>query len=216
LPRPRPIRSTTILSVRARGRVALGGDGQVTIGDSVVKADARKIRRLGDGEVLCGFAGSAADALTLLDRFEGVLKKLSGQTLRAAVELAKLWRTDRMLRRLESMLLVADRQVSLLIGGGGDVIEPRDGILAIGSGGGYARAAATALARHSELAAADIVREGLRIAAGICIYTNDSIVVDELDGALPPAELAPGERSGEPAAADLADPADPRPASEAR
>jgi len=173
-------RATTILSVRARGRVAMGGDGQVTIGDSIFKHDAKKVRSLADGAVLCGFAGSVADAFTLLDRFEGMLKKYNTNVTRAAIELAKLWRTDKVLRRLESFLCVCDRETSLVIGGAGDVIEPPEGVMAIGSGAGYARAAALALLRHTDLGATEIVREGLRIAGEICIYTNDQVQVEEL------------------------------------
>lgn len=174
------IRSTTILTVRRDGKVALGGDGQVTLGDAVVKSDAKKIRRLGDGKVLAGFAGSAADAFALLERFESKLEQFKGGTRRAAIELAKEWRTDRALRRLESMLLVADAEVSLMIGGSGDVIEPTDGILAIGSGGSLALAAARALVAHSGLPARRIVEESLRIAGAINVYANENIAVDEL------------------------------------
>lgn len=174
------IRSTTILTVRRDGKVALGGDGQVTLGDAIVKSDAKKIRRLADGKVLAGFAGSAADAFALLERFDAKLEQFKGSTRRAAIELAKEWRTDRALRRLESMLLVADAEVSLMIGGSGDVIEPTDGILAIGSGGSLALAAARALNAHSTLPARRIVEESLRIAGAINIYANQNIVVDEL------------------------------------
>jgi ATP-dependent HslUV protease subunit HslV len=172
-------RSTTILSVRRDGRVALGGDGQVTMGDVVAKHNAVKIRRVGDG-VLCGFAGSAADAFSLLERFEATLKSSAGNVRRAAVELAKQWRTDRVLRRLESLLAVVDKEVSLLVSGSGDVIEPEDGILGIGSGGAYAKAAARALLGNTEMDAPTIVESSLKIAADLCIYTNDRITVEEL------------------------------------
>jgi len=174
------VRSTTILTVRRDGKVALGGDGQVTLGDAVVKHDARKVRKLADGRVLAGFAGSAADAFALLERFEAKIEQFKGNTKRAAIELAKEWRTDRALRRLESMLIVADAEVSLLVGGGGDVIEPTDGIVAIGSGGPLATAAARALAAHSKLSAKQIVEEALRIAGTINIYANENISVEEL------------------------------------
>jgi len=172
------MRSTTILSVRRGGEVAVGGDGQVTMGETVVKSDARKVRTLADGKVLAGFAGTTADALALLERFEAKLKEYPDNTLRAAIELAKQWRTDRTLRRLESLLVAADRERSFIISGSGDVIEPEDGIIGIGSGGPYAVAAARALARHTDLSAERIVREALSIAAGLCVYTNDRIVVE--------------------------------------
>jgi ATP-dependent HslUV protease subunit HslV len=172
--------ATTILSVRRDGRVAIGGDGQVTLGTTVLKADAVKIRKLLDGQVLVGFAGSAADGFALLERFEGKLRDYPGNVPRAATELAKLWRTDRMLRRLEAVLLVVDSRHSLLVSGSGDVIQPSDGILATGSGGGYALAAARALLAHSTLPAAEIVRQSLAIAAGIDIYTNENLTVEEL------------------------------------
>jgi ATP-dependent HslUV protease subunit HslV len=175
------IRSTTILSVRRSGEVAVGGDGQVTMGETIVKADARKIRRLGEkGQVICGFAGGAADAFALMERFEGKLKASSGNIRKAAVELAKAWRTDRVLRRLESLLVVVDAEASLIISGAGDVIEPADGLIGIGSGGAYARSAAGALLKHTALSAEEIVRESLAIAAGICVYTNDQITVEVL------------------------------------
>src|SRR5687767_6327932 len=173
-------RSTTILTVRHGGKVALGGDGQVTLGTAIMKADANKIRRLRDGSVLCGFAGSSADAFALLERFEAKLKDFPGNVPRAATELAKEWRTDRALRRLEALMIVADAKNSLLVSGTGDVIQPTDGIIGIGSGGNYAVAAARALRSHSQLAASDIVREALSIAADIDIYTNKNIVVEEL------------------------------------
>ncbi|HEX4000715.1 MAG TPA: ATP-dependent protease subunit HslV [Pirellulales bacterium] len=174
------VRSTTILTVRHNGLVALGGDGQVTMGSAIMKADAMKIRRLADGRVIVGFAGSSADAFALLERFEAKLKDFPANTPRAATELAKEWRTDRALRRLESLLAVADSRNTLLISGTGDVITPTDGILGIGSGGNYAVAAARALVAHSSLSAAAIVREALEIASGIDIYTNTNIVVEEL------------------------------------
>ena len=173
-------RSTTILTVRHRGMVAMGGDGQVTLGTAVMKADAMKIRRLADGSVVTGFAGSAADAFALLERFETKLKDFPGNVPRAATELAKEWRTDRALRRLEALLAVVDARHTLLVSGTGDVIQPTDGILGIGSGGNYAVAAARALVKHSDLSASEIVREALRITAGIDIYTNEQIVVEEL------------------------------------
>lgn len=171
---------TTILAVRARDRVAMGGDGQVTLGSTVVKHGATKIRRMHDGKVLAGFAGGTADAMALLERFEGMLKKAQGSVPRAAVDLAKEWRTDRQLRRLESVLLVADREHTLLISGLGDVIEPDDGVAGIGSGGPYAVAAARALVRHSALPARAIVEESLGLAAEICIYTNSKFQIEEL------------------------------------
>lgn len=174
------IHATTILAVRRGEQTAIGGDGQVTIGQTALKHDANKIRRLGDGKVICGFAGSAADAFALLDRFEKKLDEFKGNVRRAAIELAKDWRTDRVLRRLESMLAVVDSQTSLIIGGNGDVIEPTEGVIGIGSGGMYAVAAARALLKYSNLSAADIVREALAIAADICVYTNHNIVVETL------------------------------------
>jgi len=174
-------RGTTILSVRRGNEVALGGDGQVTLGNIVIKATARKIRRLHNDRVLAGFAGATADAFTLFERFEAKLDKHQGHLARAAVELAKDWRSDRILRRLEAMLAVADRSASLIITGNGDVLEPEFGIVAIGSGGPYAQAAARALLEHSELAAADIVKQALTIAGDLCIYTNQNHVVEVLD-----------------------------------
>jgi len=173
-------RSTTILTVRHLGVVAMGGDGQVTVGNSIMKADAIKIRRLMEGKVLTGFAGSTADAFALLERFEAKLKDFPSNLPRAATELAKEWRTDRVLRRLEAMLAVVDAHHTLLVTGNGDVIQPTDGILGIGSGGSYAVAAARALVAHSSLGAVDIVRTALEIAAKIDIYTNSEIVVEEL------------------------------------
>ena len=171
---------TTILSVRQGNVVAIGGDGQVTLGNTVVKGNARKVRRLFRDQVLAGFAGGTADAFTLFERFEGKLEKHSGNLTRAAVELAKDWRTDRMLRRLEAMLAVADASASLIISGSGDVIEPEQGLIAIGSGGGFAQAAARALLQDTELAPRQIVERSLAIAADICIYTNHAIVIEEL------------------------------------
>ena len=173
---------TTIVSVRRDGRVALGGDGQVTLGNIVIKASARKVRRLHDGRVLAGFAGGTADAFTLFERFEAKLQKHSGHLVRSAVELAKDWRTDRMLRRLEAMLAVADAQASLIITGNGDVLEPEHGLIAIGSGGPYAQAAALALLSHSSLDAEAIVRQSLTIAGELCIYTNQHHTVETLEG----------------------------------
>lgn len=173
-------RSTTILSVRKGNEVALGGDGQVTLGNVVAKHDAVKIRRLGDGKVLSGFAGSAADAFALLERFEKKLNEYPDNTRRAVIELAKEWRTDRILRRLEAMLAVVDKSTSLIVSGAGDVIEPTDGIIGIGSGGPYAAAAAKALLQHSSLSAKEIVESALKIAGEICIYTNTTIKVDTL------------------------------------
>jgi ATP-dependent HslUV protease, peptidase subunit HslV len=173
-------RSTTILTVRRGDRVAMGGDGQVTIGESIMKADSNKIRRLMDGKVMTGFAGTSADAFALLERFEAKLKDYPANVPRAATELAKEWRTDRVLRRLEALMAVVDAEHTLLISGNGDVIQPADGILGIGSGGNYAVAAARALVAHSDLGAADIVRTALEIAADIDVYTNRNIVVEEL------------------------------------
>src|SRR5690242_20237379 len=174
------IRSTTVLAVRRAGKVALGGDGQVTMGNTVVKASARKIRRLGDGKVLAGFAGSAADGLTLFEKFEARLKEFNGNIARAAVELAKDWRTDRVLRRLEALLLVADREKTLLLSGTGDVIEPDVDAAAVGSGGPYAIAAARALLGATKLPAREIAERALGIAGEICIYTNGVLVFEEI------------------------------------
>jgi ATP-dependent HslUV protease subunit HslV len=175
------LHGTTILAVRHRGGIVLGGDGQVTLGQTVLKSNARKVRRLHHDRVLAGFAGAGADALTLFERFEVKLQAVNGNLRRAAVELSKDWRTDRLLRRLEALLVVADRESSLIVSGTGDVIEPEDGICAIGSGGNFALAAARALARHADLDARRVVEESLRIAAGICVYTNDQLVIEELD-----------------------------------
>jgi ATP-dependent HslUV protease, peptidase subunit HslV len=172
--------ATTVLCVRHRGQVAIAGDGQVTIGNTVVKAGARKVRKLHGNAVLAGFAGAAADAFTLFGRFEGKLEEHRGNLPRAAVELAKDWRTDRVLRRLEALLAIADREHSLIVSGTGDVIEPDDGLIGIGSGGPYALAAARALVAHADLDAKAIVTEAMRVAASICIYTNDHIAVETL------------------------------------
>jgi ATP-dependent HslUV protease subunit HslV len=178
--KPNVFYATTIVSVRRNGRVAVAGDGQVTLGNTVMKANARKVRRLGrDGQVLAGFAGAAADAFTLFELFEAKLEK-HGQLTRAAVELAKDWRTERRLGKLEALLAVADRETSLIVSGTGDVIEPEDGLLAIGSGGPFALAAARALLAHTELDAKAVAVEALNIAGDICIYTNRNIVVEEL------------------------------------
>ena len=174
-------RGTTILCVRRDGRVAMGGDGQVTMNDTIVKAKAAKVRHMRDGTILAGFAGGVADALALFEKFEGQLERHPRNLTRAAVELAKEWRSDRYLRRLEALLAVADRETSLLISGTGEVIEPDEGILALGSGGPYALAAARALVESSELDAAAVVRSSLRIAAEICVYSNQEITVLELE-----------------------------------
>ncbi len=171
---------TTVIAVRHRGRVVLAGDGQVTLKDTVLKHKARKIRKLYDGKVITGFAGATADAFTLFEKLEDKLKEFKGNLVRAAVELAKEWRTDKLLRRLEALLIAADSRHSLLISGSGDVIEPDDGILAIGSGGPYAQAAARALVAHSDLPATQIAEIALKIAASICIYTNDQITLESL------------------------------------
>jgi ATP-dependent HslUV protease subunit HslV len=177
------LRGTTILSVRRGGKVVIGGDGQVSMGNTVLKGNARKVRRLYKERVLAGFAGATADAFTLFERFEAKLEKHQGHLTRAAVELAKDWRTDRMLRRLEALLCVADRTTSLMITGTGDVVEPEHNLMAIGSGGHYAQAAARALLEHTELSAREIVERGLGIAADICVYTNHNLVIEELDAA---------------------------------
>ena len=171
---------TTILCARRDGRVALGGDGQVTLGNIVIKATARKVRRIYHDKILAGFAGGTADAFTLFERFEAKLEKHQGNLLRSAVELAKDWRSDRVLRRLEAMLAVADKESSLIITGTGDVLEPEFGLIAIGSGGPYAQSAARALLENSELTAEEVVRKSLEIAADLCIYTNRSIVIETL------------------------------------
>ena len=174
------VRSTTILAVRRDGRVAVAGDGQVTFDKTVMKSGARKVRRLYNDKIIAGFAGSTADAFTLFARFEAKLEQYHGQLQRAAVELGKEWRTDKYLRHLEALLVVADEKASLVISGGGDVIEPDDGIVAIGSGGPFATAAARALLRHTELSAKEIALEAMKIAAEICIYTNSNLVLEEI------------------------------------
>lgn len=177
---PKVFHATTILSVRREGRVVVAGDGQVTLGHTVMKSNARKVRRLGEGKVLAGFAGAAADAFTLFELFENKLAKHGGQLTRAAVEMAKEWRTERRFGKLEALLAVADAQTSLIISGTGDVIEPEDGVIAIGSGGPYALAAARALMQHSVLDARAIAEAALNVAGDICIYTNRNLVIEEL------------------------------------
>ena len=174
------IRSTTVVCVRRDGKVALGSDGQVTLDKTVLKHGAKKIRRLGDGAVIAGFAGGTADAFTLFERFEAKLKEFGKNLPRAAVELAKEWRTDRFLRRLEALLIVADAERTLILSGTGDVVEPDEDVAAIGSGGPYAQAAASALLRHTKLSAREITQDALETAARICIYTNDHITIEEL------------------------------------
>ncbi|XDD48742.1 ATP-dependent protease subunit HslV [Leptospira sp. WS92.C1] len=174
------IRSTTILCVRKNGKVAIGGDGQVSMGNTVMKQSAKKVRRLYDGKILSGFAGSAADAFTLFELFEKKVQEFGGSLSRSAVELAREWRMDRMLRRLEALLIVADKEESFLISGTGDVISPDEGVIAIGSGGNYALAAAQALYNHTDLSAKEIVESSMKIAANICIYTNDHITIEEI------------------------------------
>jgi ATP-dependent HslUV protease, peptidase subunit HslV len=171
---------TTILSVRKNGRVVIAGDGQVSLGATVIKANARKVRRLGDGAVITGFAGATADAFTLLERLEEKLEQYRGQLMRAAVEMAKDWRTDRYLRRLEAMMAVADKDISLVLTGTGDVLEPEDGLIGIGSGGNYALAAARALFDRDDMDAEAIARKSMAVAADICIYTNDRLIVESL------------------------------------
>ena len=182
---PEPIRATTILSLRHRGRVVIAGDGQVSMGQTILKANARKVRKIYQDRVLAGFAGAGADAITLIERFESKLGQVGGNLRRAAVDLAKDWRTDRLLRRLEALLVVADRESSLVVSGNGDVIEPEDGICAIGSGGNFALAAARVLVQHSTLDARQIAEESLRTAAAICVYTNDHLIIEELETGLP-------------------------------
>jgi len=172
--------ATTILCVRREGKVAIGGDGQVTLGNTVLKHNAKKIRKMYGDKVIAGFAGATADAFTLFEKFEGKLEAYRGNLTRAAVELAKDWRTDKILRRLEALLIIADQEHTLIISGNGDVIEPEEGIAAIGSGGPYAQAAARALYENSSLGSVEIVEKALKIAAGICIYTNENISVEEL------------------------------------
>ena len=174
-------RGTTILSVRRNGKVVIGGDGQVSMGNTVMKGNARKVRRLYKDQVIAGFAGGTADAFTLFERFEAKLEKHQGQLTRAAVELAKDWRTDRMLRKLEALLAVADKEASLIITGNGDVIQPEDDLIAIGSGGPFAQSAARALLNNTKMEARDIVEQGLEIAGDICIYTNHNRTIEELD-----------------------------------
>lgn len=174
-------RGTTILSVRRNGKVVVGGDGQVSLGNTIMKGNAKKVRRLYHGKVIAGFAGGTADAFTLFERFEAKLEMHQGKLMRAAVELAKDWRTDKMLRRLEALLAVADKEHSLIITGNGDVIEPEDSLMAIGSGGPFAQSAARALLDNSELSAKAIVESGLKIAGDICVYTNHNHVIEELD-----------------------------------
>lgn len=171
---------TTILSVRREGEVALGGDGQVSLGNTIMKGNAKKVRRLYHGKVIAGFAGGTADAFTLFERFEGQLEKHQGHLVRAAVELAKDWRTDRALRKLEALLAVADKDSSLIITGNGDVIEPEDSLIAIGSGGPFAQASARALLDNTDLSARDIVEKGLDIASSICVFTNDNRTIEEI------------------------------------
>ncbi len=178
---PNEMHGTTILSVRRNNQVVIGGDGQVSMGDTMMKGNARKVRRLYEEQVIAGFAGGTADAFTLFERFEGKLQKHQGNLVRAAVELTKDWRTDRMLRRLEALLAVADRSTSLIITGSGDVIEPEQGIMAIGSGGAYAKAAALALLEETKLDARAIVERALGISADICIYTNRQFTIEELE-----------------------------------
>ncbi len=173
-------RSTTVIAVRKNGKIAMAGDGQVTLGETVMKPNARKVRRIYDGKILAGFAGATADAFTLLERFENRIKEYSGDLVRSAVELAKDWRTDKALRNLQALLLVADSEKTLLISGTGDVIEPADDVLAIGSGGNYAYAAALAYMEQNSLSAREIAEKSLSIAGRICIYTNESITVEEL------------------------------------
>ena len=175
-----PLRGTTILLVRRNGKIAIGGDGQVTFNNTIIKGNVRKVRRLYKDQVIAGFAGGTADAFTLFERFEAKLEVHHGQLTRAAVELAKDWRTDKILRRLEAMLIVANKQAALIISGNGDVIEPERDLIAIGSGGGFAQAAAIALTEHTKLSARDIVEKSLNIAGDICIYTNHQISIEEL------------------------------------
>ncbi|MEX2443544.1 MAG: ATP-dependent protease subunit HslV [Alkalispirochaeta sp.] len=176
----RNIRSTTIIAVQREGKMAMAGDGQVSLGDTVMKGNARKVRTIYDGRIAVGFAGATADAFTLFERFEARIKEYSGDLMRSAVELAKEWRTDRMLRKLEAMILVADRDRMLLISGTGDVLEPEHGVLAIGSGGNYALAAARALLSSTDLSAREIAEKSLEIAGEICVYTNLNVTVEEL------------------------------------
>ncbi|MCD6419254.1 MAG: ATP-dependent protease subunit HslV [Synergistetes bacterium] len=173
-------RGTTVIALKHRGKSVMGGDGQVTFGDTILKSGAKKVRKIFDGRVVAGFAGSTADAFTLFDRFESKLQKYQGNLMRASVELAKDWRTDKILRRLEALLIVMDKDHMFIISGSGDVVEPEEGVAAIGSGGNYALSAAKALLRHSNLSAEEIVRESLRIASEICVYTNEKFVIESL------------------------------------
>ncbi len=177
---PKKIYGTTILAVRKNGKVAIAGDGQVSFGNTVLKSNAKKIRKIGDGSIVAGFAGATADAFTLFERLEQKLEQYPGQLTRACVELAKDWRMDKYLRRLEAMLIVVDKNISLMLSGNGDVIEPEDGIVGIGSGGNYALAAARALADIKEMSAEEVVKRAMKIAADLCIYTNENIVVETL------------------------------------
>lgn len=174
------IRSTTVIAVRRNGKIVMAGDGQVTMGETVMKGNARKVRKIYDGKIITGFAGATADAFTLLEKFENRIKEYSGDLTRAAVELAKDWRTDKMLKNLEALLLVADAKTTLLISGNGDVIEPEENILAIGSGGNYAYSSALALMQNTELSAKEIAEKSLAIAGKICIYTNGNIIMEEI------------------------------------
>ena len=174
------LHGTTILAIRRKNEIVMAGDGQVSLGQTIIKANARKVRRLGDGNVIAGFAGATADAFTLFERLEGKLEQYPSQLTRACVELAKDWRTDRYLRRLEAMMAVADKSVSLTLTGNGDVLEPEDGLIGIGSGGPFALAAARGLVHSSELGAEDIAKQALQIAAGICVYTNENILIEKL------------------------------------
>ena len=174
------VHSTTIICVRHNGKLAIAGDGQVTVGETILKQTAKKIRELYKGKILAGFSGSTSDAFALFSRFEAKLEEYHGNLSRAAIELAKDWRLDRALRRLEALLIVADKDTSFLISGTGDVVEPDDGIIAIGSGGAYALAAARALVKHTDLSAREIALEALKISSGICVYTNDQFMVEEL------------------------------------
>lgn len=177
---PTQMYATTILSVRKNGQVAIAGDGQVSFGQTVMKSNAKKIRKLGDGSIIAGFAGATADAFTLFERLEAKLEQYSGQLTRACVELAKDWRTDKYLRRLEAMMIVVDKDVSLVLTGNGDVVEPEDGIAAIGSGGNYALAAARALNSVESITAEEIAKKSMKIAADLCVYTNDNIIIETL------------------------------------
>lgn len=178
--KPDMMKGTTVVAVKKDGKTAIGADGQVTFGNTVLKHNAKKVRKVYGDKVICGFAGSTADAFTLMERFEAKLEQHGGQLLRAAVELAKDWRTDRYLRRLEAMMIVADHKELYIMTGNGDVVEPQSGVAAIGSGGPYAQAAATALVENTELSSSEIVQKALHIAADICIYTNDNLIIEEI------------------------------------